>query len=219
MKTIADAYKALNGVLSNILDIDRSDKYLFFHCVGMRYTSRTEKHGQPLWCEYVGTFEEFNNYKGESMKTVIDWSKAPEDATHYWPAMDSFYKFSKHDNDFVWQNCEWQRCSSIDRFGGELTEKPSPVFTQEMSDNGELPQVGMVVMVKNKCDAHPKLKRAAIKYMGDLVVYNYMDCPERCDKNINLVFRPIDTRTDKQKAIDKAKLRWLSETMSIDELL
>ena len=94
-----------------------------------------------------------------------------------------------------------------------------PVFTQEMSDNGELPQVGMVVMVKNKCDAHPKLKRAAIKYMGDLVVYNYMDCPERCDKNINLVFRPIDTRTDKQKAIDKAKLRWLSETMSIDELL
>jgi hypothetical protein len=72
MKTIADAHKELKGDLKNIVDIDRSDKYLFFHCVEMRYTSRTEERGQPLWCEYICTFEEFNNYKGDEMKDVFD---------------------------------------------------------------------------------------------------------------------------------------------------
>ena len=71
-KTISDAYKALNGDLKNVIDIDRSDKYLLFHRTEMRYTSRTEKSGHPFWCEYVCTFDEFNNYKGDEVKTVMD---------------------------------------------------------------------------------------------------------------------------------------------------
>lgn len=82
--------------------------------------------------------------------------------------------------------------------GGEYWKPPlstigatKPVFTQAMQEAGELPSVGMEVMIKNKCDAHPQLKRATIKYMGDLVVYSYVENGERCDSNINLVFRPL----------------------------
>ena len=105
---------------------------------------------KPFNAEYICSKEQFNNcvvmystnIGRDSLKHLhvwqeeikqmnkIDWDKAPEGATHYWENMNSFYKFSKHDNDFVWQNCEWQRCSDIDCFEGCLTPKPSQtIFT------------------------------------------------------------------------------------------
>jgi len=75
------------------------------------------------------------------------------------------------------------------------------VYTQEMKDKGELPSVGMECLILNKCSAVPNYNKAVIKYIGDLVIYAYVEDGERCDSMINLTFKPIDTRTDTEKAI------------------
>ena len=76
------------------------------------------------------------------------------------------------------------------------------VFTQAMADNGELPVVGMECMILNTNCSRPKYIKGLIKYVGDLMIYAYIENGERCDNVKTLKFKPIDTRTDKEKAID-----------------
>jgi hypothetical protein len=89
--------------------------------------------------------------------------------------------------------------------GASMVGKPSqPVFTQAMADNGELPQVG------SKCDFETTFFTAAtsnkgtceiLAYHGGKVWINIIDFD--CVINLNVIdFKPIDTRTDKEKAID-----------------
>ena len=121
--------------------------------------------GRGEWVNYVNASKELlTKDLGEELAMDIDWSKAPEGATHCWKRTGSFYKFSKHDTDFVWHNCEWQQCADIGCFKGELTEKPqpAPTFTQEMADNGVLPSVGM------ECQTSTGI--LTIKYVGQKVV-------------------------------------------------
>ena len=80
-KTIADAYKELKGDLGNIKDADADDKYVFFNRVESRFTSRIEERLHPDWCEYICTVEQFNNYKDDDVKTVLD---AVIDLSGYW---------------------------------------------------------------------------------------------------------------------------------------
>ena len=78
---------------------------------------------------------------------VIDWDNAPEGATHYWGRSNSFYKFSNFGDDFVFCVDQWDSCSDIECFRDDaLIQRPAKkepnIYTQEMSDNGELPPIG-----------------------------------------------------------------------------
>tara|TARA_R110000782_G_scaffold171288_2_gene263020 strand:+ start:13017 stop:13796 length:780 start_codon:yes stop_codon:yes gene_type:complete len=111
---------------------------------------------EQSYSDYAIAFVSMDNlnksFSDKELDMDIDWSKAPEGATHCWANMNSFYKFSKHDTDFVWQNCEWQKCSDIGCFEGELTEKPqpTPIYTQEMADNGSPLAVGMSAIIRGE---------------------------------------------------------------------
>ena len=88
-----------------------------------------------------------------------------------------------------------------------MTPRPEtkPIYTQAMFDAGELPLVGMNCMVLNSCRAHPKYELCTLNYKSPtFCVYSYDGDDERCDSVANLKFKPIDTRTDSEKAIDEA---------------
>jgi hypothetical protein len=80
------------------------------------------------------------------MKTVIDWSKAPEGATHC-SSEGCFYKIdNKGNNDSVYCVDErWNPCALTNQFVSGLESKPEAklTYTQEMHDNSELPYIGM----------------------------------------------------------------------------
>ena len=90
----------------------------------------------------------------ETDKVDIDWSKAPEGATHYWEGSQCFYKFDKHGDDFVFCTDHWESCSDISCFSTEglkliPTEPKQPVYTQEMHNNNECPRLGVKFKVVN----------------------------------------------------------------------
>ena len=85
----------------------------------------------------------------------------------------------------------------------ENKRKPSqPVFTQSMADNGELPQVGMECMLSNGVT----YEKATILFVSDKHVVYLNDDGEWCKYRSDIDVKPIDTRTDKEKAIDEACL-------------
>ena len=101
------------------------------------------------------------------------------------------------------ESLSYKEYVSVQAMGASMVGKPpQPVFTQAMADNGELPQVGMECMILNANCSRPKYIKGLIKYVGDLVIYAYVENGERCDNVKTLKFKPIDTRTDKEKAID-----------------
>ena len=78
--------------------------------------------------------------------------------------------------------------------------KPSPVFTKAMSDAGALPQVGMMVIDKrNNCEYEILLTADTNGYY---VMQGY-DGSYHCE--LLKYLKPIDTRTDKEKADDKMR--------------
>jgi hypothetical protein len=90
--------------------------------------------------------------------------------------------------------------------GASMVGKPSqPVFTQAMADNGELPVVG------SKCDFETAFFTAAtlnkgtceiLAYHGGKVWINIIDFDYVINLNV-IDFKPIDTKTDKEKAADE----------------
>jgi len=79
-----------------------------------------------------------------------------------------------------------------------FTDEPIPTYTQAMADNGESPSVGMMVIDRrNKCEyeilltadtsGHYVMKGGDGSYHCELLKY----------------LKPIDTRTDKEKAFDE----------------
>ena len=72
-----------------------------------------------------------------------------------------------------------------------------PVFTQAMADNGELPQVGM--------ECQTSTGKVIVKYAGKNVFVT--ECGDGFESTLSKKgalhsLKPIDTRTDKEKAID-----------------
>lgn len=139
------------------------------------------------------------------MENKIHWSQAPEGTTHHWESMGSFYKFSKQGRDFVWQNCEWQECSSIDCFEGCLTPKPpQPVF-----ENGQyvfIAQINTHAGIESKryylkehwCNSGHQRQYVELGLLFD----NKESAESKCRDLVGLP--QLDTRTDKEKAIDEA---------------
>jgi hypothetical protein len=82
----------------------------------------------------------------------------------------------------------------------DSTDKPTqPVFTQAMADNGEFPKAGMLCLIN-----FPDIDNAWYEYTIDFigkhtVIASCKDVAERFGHVDDIYFKPIDTRTDKEK--------------------
>ena len=92
-------------------------------------------------------------------KTVIDWSKAPEGATHYavrlGSYMEGWYKVKERGYYFIPVSEETELWNGSDNNGSpseriNLIPKPELTYTQAMCDAGELPSVGMECNFKKR---------------------------------------------------------------------
>lgn len=72
MKTIEDAYEALDGDLNNSFGRRVEQLFLFFNVEMGHYICDSNRGTSRGKYQYICTVEEFNNYKGEEMKDVID---------------------------------------------------------------------------------------------------------------------------------------------------
>ena len=85
-------------------------------------------------------------------------------------------------------------------------ESAKPIFTQAMADAGELPPVG------SECDICYEnnglfFKGSVIAYFEDLLWLDLGDKnPVRMTREVK--FKPLDTRTEKQKEVDLALAEW-----------
>lgn len=137
------------------------------------------------------------------MPNKIDWSKAPVGATHYtpedsgnfacWWKPDGFgWVYKVKDRSVVWQNGETPTNKAVPR----PLEKPT--FTQDMADAGELPEVGSEYLSRGV-----KFKSMCYGYNQ-----NYKQVCVGKDENgcleyhLRSMIKPIDTRTDEEKAKD-----------------
>ena len=162
MKTIADAHRALNGDLKMIRDFHENDEYLFFWSSNSKYASRNDRHGHHAGMQYICTVEEFNNYKGESVK---------------------------------------------------------PVYTNQMRDDDVLPEIGLNCLLSESRNGHDGYSAFVAGNNAGEQVYITAHFETRTglkmaayfSNNENkrfggvacaIAFAPIDTRTDKEKAID-----------------
>lgn len=149
------------------------------------------------------------------MKTVIDWSKSPESAEYsyqgnWWKVVnDILFRFepkSLHSSLFC--GYHWARSGYTTQLTEKMTRRaePKPVFTQAMADKGELPPVGSECMVLGDpafdYDYHKCLIVAHTEPVKDLYVI-VGGRPYYYSHSSRNNFKPIDTRTDKEKSIDK----------------
>jgi len=141
------------------------------------------------------------------MEAKIDWSKAPEGATHY--IEDKEYNGA---SEFVIIGVEGS-LFAYDSFGMggwsvdvnddndfKITPIPEskPVYTQAMCDAGELPPVGSEFMHKGEkveCISTSDEEGGVVTFLNDA---RNIEC---CWNNDTWV-RAIDTRTDEQKCVD-----------------
>jgi len=70
------------------------------------------------------------------MTNEIDWTKAPEGATHYYKNVQCFYRFREDGSGDVFQDGEWGECSDIGVFRGCLILAPTPALTKEFRVRG-----------------------------------------------------------------------------------
>ena len=278
MKTIADAHRELKGELDANAFL-KEGVNLFFNRLDNYYVTFDDRYHQEDYYQYICTVEEFNNYKGESMKTVMDAVNefrgilneryAFESTTneHYWPkgkmvgddtnhdctkfravctreqfntlvqeCMTNFgrsvtydeykeqqenkvkveidYEYTGKSNGFFTHGkiykvseCDGEHVTNDDNVDSRheisddyLSKNFVKLFTQEMSDNGELPSVGMECLIMYTSSNY----KGTITYMGDGVgVYRSKDNnKEYTFALVSVKFRALDTRTDKEKAID-----------------
>ncbi|HBF48188.1 MAG TPA: hypothetical protein DDW91_17780 [Shewanella frigidimarina] len=108
----------------------------------------------------------------------------------------------------------------------DASVKPSdckPVFTQAMADAGELPPVGSKLLYSNL--ANPKeidWREVESKYIDDDCIFfkgvnGVKGFASKADM-FGTFFKPLDTRTPKQKAVDELTLCILSAPVTIDSI-
>ena len=140
--------------------------------------------------------------------TKIDWSKAPESAEFSFD--DDWFKTvngnlfiykQKKGHQFIEGEFHWAYYSG-DKVGlrKKVIIKPSkPLYTTKMQEAGELPSVGMECIVIN-CQNKPE--KCTLLYSSNtyyIVAHGY---GEQHYHARGVSFKPVDTRTDKEKAIE-----------------
>jgi len=174
-ENVVKAVNWLKGDIANSDDFGGKEEFVFFSAERGVYGTSYSKHDGDFDIHHVCTIAEFNallaemennfgKYTGakfdaskatklEVSKVDIDWSEAPEGATYWMPSgefwQEAFIKVVDG-NIHVWRS-RWYLASghSVDsllKLG--MVERPQPpVYTQEMLDNGECPQVGAKLLI------------------------------------------------------------------------
>jgi hypothetical protein len=125
----------------------------------------------------------------------IDWGKAPEGATHYWPSHGSFY--TKIGDEFYFaENIEAGRVNSPASWVESLIPRPSTPWSGE-----GLPPVGVVCEWEHEANKGAWHK-AEIKYTGSayVIVADFAGIEQHYYLR-SMKFRPI--RTPEQIAADE----------------
>lgn len=140
----------------------------------------------------------------------IDWSKAPEGATHYMPISKTFceswikdptsngyYYMVIDEEDEGWAKARFSYPEAA--LSCLIAKQSQPVFTQSMADNKELPQVGMDCLFKKRGALEAGTVTAITKRF---IIFTDSFGDEHVRKLDELTIEPIDTRTNKEKAVD-----------------
>ena len=155
MKTIKDAYEELNGDLNNSFQFNGREFSLSYNIISESYICNEKTRSNDHY-QYICTVEEFNNYKPEQENKVDYtslefWKDAPE-GYGYWlehKSNPSSRDFCRLDKDGSYYFDDGGTPTNIDNWLVVPRPKSSPVFTQEMADNGVLPSVGMECIFKH----------------------------------------------------------------------
>tara|TARA_R110000772_G_scaffold220247_1_gene330770 strand:+ start:7 stop:840 length:834 start_codon:yes stop_codon:yes gene_type:complete len=148
------------------------------------------------------------------------WKNAPEGATHlsmgsenfpayyYKLASDGLMLSNEYTNGWV-HSCN---ANSWLNNNDSLITRPqtTTIFTQEMANNGVLPSVGMSVVVRYNHDSKTATHTGRLKYLSDNIVILDINGSEWHGLLGDYVIEHIDTRTDKEKAIDKYIVKQVS---------
>jgi len=94
MKTIKDAYEVLSGDWMNTFMSHGMDKFLYYYGADDCFVSLPRKTDDN-WYQYICTVEEFNNYKGDDVKSVLD---AAIEFKGEWPYIEDFICTPSSDN-------------------------------------------------------------------------------------------------------------------------
>lgn len=138
------------------------------------------------------------DYKSEEF-----WKDAPEGATHYGEEDSEFnhgfYKVIDNSAPLYHDGSDWLECEETQSLIPR--PQPKPVYTQAMYDKGELPSVGMFIMVDD-CNGCGMYIDVEVMYCSDSICVindgnnDHSFCPH------SFRISPIDNRTEKEKAID-----------------
>ncbi len=183
-----DAVNELKGDLSNTRSPGPDDKLLYWDINGKYYICA---HDRGLFCnaDYICTNKEFNDLVSQ-LETNFGLS------VNY-----DTYKEVFHKSSMSFTNC--------------IVSNDKPVFTQAMADNGELPGKGVkcqgYVLAETKAQGQPCNKWIEGYFIQKAQGPNGGMCflfesagGHSYILNAESHIKPIDTRTDKEKAIAKA---------------
>lgn len=158
------------------------------------------------------------------VKPTVDWTMAPEGATHAlttgkdwggdddlvgeveFARLNSGYYYCYHDNSwssarFVIGDDDWV---ILEARPTKTTKPVKPIYTQAMIDAGEKPKVGMEVNVRLSLSSEELMKGEVVHIGQNFGVTNFV---VQCQNWLSVFelkgIHPIDTRTDKEKTIDR----------------
>ncbi|MFY8385474.1 hypothetical protein ACOWPS_20425 [Pseudomonas aeruginosa] len=148
----------------------------------------------------------------------IDWSTAPEGATHWEPAGLEFHEgwMKKEGNGwFFWGlGAEW-------KYGGDVSAEREATFEarpQEAWDGQGLPPVGTVCEYRHMI--WPEYRPCEIRYISEESLVAYDDAQEQCYHTCDMLFRPIRTpeqiaAEEREKAIEE--MCFAEETLTVKQ--
>ncbi len=151
----------------------------------------------------------------------IDWSKAPEGATHWEPTGPDFYEgWMKKEGDywFYWSEGtnKWFRGPSCNVSAErEATFEARP---QEAWDGQGLPPVGVECEYRHMI--WPEYRRCEIRYISDESLVAYDNGQEQYYRTHDMLFRPLRTPSrslaeEREKAIEE--MCFAEETLTVKQ--
>lgn len=142
----------------------------------------------------------------------IDWSKTPEGTEHSYH--NECYKvvngklFVYRAKKTGWgHNISGYLCWAQSKYSVALIEKmisrTKPVFTKQMADNGDLPPIDLSVQMRRGYGCDQEFYNGKLKASDGKIIWF---CDDKYGDVLHpkeaVEFKPIDTRTDKEKTED-----------------